>query len=589
MYHALAGGTTSGVATNGNVQLLSAAGQPLLNTNSTSGFYTVAYLLVNIDVEPPVISLTIGKAIAKGTSQQVSPVITDNFNKISEAKIYFRPIGSKQPIDQTSRNLVRNGTTATYTATLEASDFDAMGIEFYLTAKDPAGNLKRFPEDPDKLYIYTIDKSTIPASLLSFGTDRKNYRMISVPFDFQENISKLLDEFGDNDNTQWRLKTYGGGTSFLEYPSDFSTFERGRGYWLIARQSKELVLSESIQAPENNQRKLHKITLRPGWNQIGNPYTVAINWEDVRAYHPDEPIGKLKLYNGAGDNGGYYNGDEKNDFLTYQGGFVYFDGAAARDIEIPFKGQAPGGRQGGRKEQGWQLAIEIRDGDVVNRLGGIGMNPQALTTKDRFDDHNPPRFMDFAEINFVHPEHPLKSFCFDVVPALNEYTWGFTVNTSSGSGELHWGSADLNGKDLFLYDEQAGRIIDMQVEHRYAVATASGRLKIYYGTDVKDKIRPGSVQVGAPFPNPFQHELEIPFALPGQDERFQVSVDIFNGLGQRVRNVAQGQFSSGIHSAVWNGDSDELISCAPGLFFYRVVVSQNGKDVTVNGRVLKTN
>lgn len=584
----IAGGTTSGAASNTKVQLVGSVGQPLANSNSTSGYYTIAFLLTtDIDSVPPVISLSVGKSIIRGNAQPLAPVITDNFfNQISEAKLHFRAIGTK---NMTSTDLVRNGTTTTFSASIEASAFDAMGIEFYLTAKDLTGNEARYPKDEGRLYVYVTDKSTIPASLLSFGAEQKNYRMISVPFNFQENISKLLDEFGGNDVAQWRLKTYGGGDTFLEYPSDFSTFERARGYWLIARQSKELVLSESVQAPENNQADLFKMMLQPGWNQIGNPYTLPINWEDVRNYNANEPIGKLKLYDGTGADNGYYNGDASRDFQAYQGGFVYYDGTAAAQILIPFKGQTSGGRTEGGVAEGWQLPIEITDGNVVNRLGGIGMHAGALATKDRFDDHNPPRFLDFAEINFSHPEHPLKSFCFDVVPEAEEYVWSFTVSSSSGKAELRWPSIDLKGKELFLYDEGAGQIIDMQAEHIYAAHSESGTLKIYYGIHVTDKIRPESVQVGIPFPNPFQTEVNIPFALPGNNERFDVTVDVFNAMGQRVRNIAAGVYASGLHTVRWNGESEDMQPGAAGLYFYRVRVSKDGKDFVKNGRILKQN
>jgi len=58
------------------------------------------------------------------------------------------------------------------------------------------------------------------------------------------------------------------------------------------------------------------------------------------------------------------------------------------------------------------------------------MNPDALLTKDDYDDVNPPRLFDFLEVNFDHPEYFLKRFSRDVVPTQFEYTWTFDVDSN---------------------------------------------------------------------------------------------------------------------------------------------------------------
>jgi len=64
------------------------------------------------------------------------------------------------------------------------------------------------------------------------------------------------------------------------------------------------------------------------------------------------------------------------------------------------------------------------------------------------------------------------------------------------------------------------------------------------------------------YPNPFNPETKISFGLP---EKSNVTISIYNLLGQKVAKVTEGEFNPGYHEVTFNGS--ELSS---GVYFYRL-------------------
>ncbi|NOY79224.1 MAG: T9SS type A sorting domain-containing protein [Calditrichaeota bacterium] len=78
------------------------------------------------------------------------------------------------------------------------------------------------------------------------------------------------------------------------------------------------------------------------------------------------------------------------------------------------------------------------------------------------------------------------------------------------------------------------------------------------------------------FPNPFNPSTKITFGLPSSE---QTTLAIYNLLGAKVRLLAQGKFSAGYHSIVWDGRDDRGRVVGPGIYLYRL---QSGSRILVN-------
>lgn len=69
------------------------------------------------------------------------------------------------------------------------------------------------------------------------------------------------------------------------------------------------------------------------------------------------------------------------------------------------------------------------------------------------------------------------------------------------------------------------------------------------------------------FPNPFNPSTTISFDLAGRET---VQLAIFNSLGQKVKTLANSDFSAGPHQLQWDG-SDEFGQVVPaGVYYYRL-------------------
>ncbi len=69
------------------------------------------------------------------------------------------------------------------------------------------------------------------------------------------------------------------------------------------------------------------------------------------------------------------------------------------------------------------------------------------------------------------------------------------------------------------------------------------------------------------YPNPFNPTTSISFDL---QKNADVTIDVYNVLGQRVSRVVKANFNAGRHSVVWNGNDESGQSVASGVYFYRM-------------------
>jgi hypothetical protein len=82
-----------------------------------------------------------------------------------------------------------------------------------------------------------------------------------------------------------------------------------------------------------------------------------------------------------------------------------------------------------------------------------------------------------------------------------------------------------------------------------------------------DDILPIEYSLAQNYPNPFNAGTEITFTLPQKSE---VTLAVYNVLGQKVRTLVARLFSTGEHSVAWDGRDDRGAEAASGVYFYRL-------------------
>ena len=542
------------------------------------------------DATPPSINFTpIATTLEKNFSPvNISATVTDNKTVVSTI-LWHRKISEK---NFTSTALTFNSTSDTWEGQILSSFADDMGFEYYLEAGDGL-NIARLPLSEDSYFKTTLTFTGINAPSLSLpsGGTKTSWKIISVPYTLSApQINAIFDQFPISDKSKWRMIRYTETPTpaWHEYPNNFSSIERGKGYFINTKDGGSVTLDDASAPTTNTRDNLFEISLVAGWNQIGNPYTTTINWNDVKAYNSTLQVGDLHRFQG----GSYTNNPGDEQLPAMQGGFVEVETAMV--IKIPFAGQTvPGDGRKGFQDLGgdinsneWALGFKLKQADLTYALGSIGMAEDASVSRDIYDASTPPRFFDFLEINFAHPEHFQKRFTRDVVPTQGQYTWEFSVATNQeGIAELGWDNSTLIGspKDLFLLDISRQKLINMKETGSYLFdPNESATFRVYFGENLN--IAPEGVQLGKAYPNPTNGYTVIAFSLPetgGMNQ--QVSLELLDAMGRTMGIITQGRLNPGYHEAGF--DTKEMTR---GFYTYRLSVQGiNGRTTKVNKLIIK--
>jgi subtilisin family serine protease len=92
--------------------------------------------------------------------------------------------------------------------------------------------------------------------------------------------------------------------------------------------------------------------------------------------------------------------------------------------------------------------------------------------------------------------------------------------------------------------------------------------------ETDDQVLPLDFTLDQNYPNPFNMATTISFSIPASG---QVSLDVYNLLGQKVINLAEGEYPAGNVSINWDGRDRFGNDLASGMYFYRM--SYNGDKV----------
>jgi hypothetical protein len=101
------------------------------------------------------------------------------------------------------------------------------------------------------------------------------------------------------------------------------------------------------------------------------------------------------------------------------------------------------------------------------------------------------------------------------------------------------------------------------------LSTAGGQLvAVQLGSPVN--LLPDQFVLHQNYPNPFNPETKISFELPSATN---VSLDVYNVLGQRVVNLIEATLPAGSHTVTWKGQDEAGNKVASGIYLYRLTTA----------------
>ena len=419
----------------------------------------------------------------------------------------------------------------------------------------------------------------------------QDYRIVGIPgrIDTDMNIDAIL---GGVHKSDWQ--TYRDNGTNSQNPDDYLVefdgsgefiFGNGRAFWVIKKGTLNINKS-GVETAILNSNGEAEIQLHAGWNLITNPFNNPLPWWQVHQSNSDLLDRPIYSFNGG------WNDSDNNfsDFEPYMG--YYVDSPGNMILKIPFG--ATLSKPLSLKKHIWQLDIVLSMNEIKKSLTKLGISEQADYERDNLDYRKPRSVGAIPSVYFYRPEWDggYGIFATDIRPQIQDIEkWDFTVSgslnqkTTISFSEIE----DIPEKhEIYLLDEIHSVYVNLrdQSEYSFIPVTEISNFVILVGNreamnDELDNIIPTEFELGKNFPNPFNPSTIIPVSIPKESE---ITLKVYNVLGQEVRTIFNGTKESGKHYFRWDGTNYLNQQVAAGVYLYRLTVK--GNNVFVGKMVL---
>jgi hypothetical protein len=538
----------------------------------TVGYYNIgvtnpdglhAELILGFNVYMP--QITVGLA---GDTLKFFPPSGLQFNT---GKLYYR-MGGTQAFD--SLNLA--SLSGAFTGNIPAAVRTIRGLQYYVVLRNSLGGSLSYPP---------VNPSSNPAELpLRFSSivsplrlSPFRYMMISVPGNLDSAFigTQLEDDLGPYDPLHWRLFRWKA-DSYVELPlfSAAST-KPGDGYWIVTAATSAFDFKNITSTPSVT----YPVAIDTGWTQIGDPFGYPVAWSSIAGA---SDLGVIGPY---GYDGTEYSIDSV--LVPFSGYFVYNPNATPEilifqpiDAAVYLVGKT--GATAGSMAPGefvLHLAAQVPGSDARDTHSALGLKNGSAPAIDAFDAPKPPPIGTGIRLDIMEGG---RAYLHDYKPWDGEgQSWTFSVTGSGITGKARvMLSADgvlPSGSELHVLDldnENAVSASTYSFDVDLPVSDQPHHYKVIIGTtSFLEKERQGIPLVPLAFgleqnfPNPFNPETRIRYTLGAKSD---VSLEIFDALGQKVRTLVEGTEGTGIHEVTWNGMNGSGGIAATGVYFCRL-------------------
>ena len=466
-----------------------------------------------------------------------------------------------------------------FEAVLQATD----DTSFILRKTSINGQFRFYPLD-DGTYIFRVtatdaqEHRSQPAfdTLSIQGASRHStadtaWEMISLPQTKQVSVAKNTKYLLHWDESVNEKQVY----HYYLQKDEIDSLRAGYSYWRkgAARDTIHLSFRNTVTAPV-------AVTLtarQQGWNQIASPYPYPVVWRgDDRA-----------LWKWNSRKGDFEEADSVLE--PWQGYWYQCDSSTTVTIDtVP---RFSSSRLAKKKKvcftdvNNWMFNLVLQtDGgsDAENRFG---IRSDAENGFDRYDRLEPPRIVAGGSLYFPHAnwKKGITQYSTDVRKSWADINvFEFCITGTSGNSDAHLRIDGFDaGTPLYFYLSGADTLTEIKAGDSIPVVLQTEAL---YKTlfVVKDPSRmqlvPLRFGMGNPYPNPFCPTTKIQYVLPYRwekngkliDTEYRVSIDIYDMLGRKVRNLVYRSMKPGKYQVLWDGKTESGRRLASGNYFIRL-------------------
>lgn len=490
-------------------------------------------------------------------------------------------------------------TGTTYHAAIPGASVTERGIEYYVRSNvGPLGLLQpRGDADlsPGALSVNLADFSANGG----LATTPVVYRMMSFAAALANGTPEAIfvDDLGAQSIKDWRLGRWNPvGLAYNEYtpgtPLALGSIVAGNAYWLITAGARTVDFSGTSQPRPSG--GTFPITLKPGWNQIANPFAFDVLLDSI-----DVVVDGAHYSPQAAAAGEWL---EPNPLHEYAGQYV----TSSRTLE-PWKGYfvanlysndivwnvpyleagallAPQRRAAPSESRG-SLAVTARDDAGRESSVELGLADGASPGLDALDalasPQPPGEWLELASVNERLPAavNRLRRD-FHPWPQDSGSTWELNVR-SAGRGTIRVRAAALGelpaGTRVELIDPEARRHVDLLHADYELLAVKPGdqaRLVLAIGSEgfvggTAEQLAPADLEFALrPIaPNPASGTVFFQFTLPREDA---ARMEVLDVSGRRVEVLASGSRAAGLHTVRWDGRAASGGRAEAGVYYVRL-------------------
>ncbi len=450
----------------------------------------------------------------------------------------------------------------------------------------PTSEFSTIPSPPEKIDVNQTFNFPQRGDISNYT--KQDYQIIGLPGSSNQSIQKYLsggemsdwEVYWDNGDTANYYIKYDGGSNFI--------LTAGKGFWLISKNNINLNISVQAAAMNNNYEV--EIPLHSGWNLVTNPFNSSMSWSNVENANGISAV----IY---GYSGGSYSQSPK--FDPYMG-YYFFNGTpntTLSTLRVPYQSiYANIVSTETLAKNDWRVNVKLQSAGIVDKSVSFGVSQSASVGLNKYNFRKPRALTALPEIHFDRTDWDSNypAFASDIRPSIGEVErWQLSVNGKQGaSAKLVFGGISKVPAScaVFLVDSVHAMFADLRKDSAYEFTqpTNSASMTILVGSPEKvekeaESVLPVRYELSRNFPNPFNPSTNFLVRLPAAS---QVTIRVYNILGQMVREIYHGNLDVGQHWFTWDGRNQNQQKMSSGVYYCRLEVSgklsQSIKMVLIN-------